>query len=254
MKRRNVYLLAAVGAAVFATALALVPHNQHAYAIGLLGYNMFQGFNYTAFVALALEITGPKNALAGERRWRCSRLRPNVPISTMTWVDSHAHDALGLNGMFYLDAASAIVTAAVLYWLVLPRLDRWVRRGARLGIFFGKSSLGATSGVCAGVARCRILVMTTLAYSMPTAHKSPIAAPSHFAGKAWQQVLARDARADGQFVYAVKSTGIYCKPSCASRRPAGAQERQLLSESRAGGSGRVSRVPALRARADDAEG
>jgi AraC family transcriptional regulator of adaptative response/methylated-DNA-[protein]-cysteine methyltransferase len=35
----------------------------------------------------------------------------------------------------------------------------------------------------------------------------------------WQQVLARDKQADGQFVYAVQSTGIYCKPSCASRRP-----------------------------------
>ncbi|MGD0444815.1 MAG: methylated-DNA--[protein]-cysteine S-methyltransferase [Edaphobacter sp.] len=44
--------------------------------------------------------------------------------------------------------------------------------------------------------------------------------PSYFPGKQWQQVLERDARADGQFVYAVKSTKIYCKPSCASRRPA----------------------------------
>ena len=44
-------------------------------------------------------------------------------------------------------------------------------------------------------------------------------APSVFAGKAWQQVLARDAAADGQFVYAVKSTGVYCRPSCASRKP-----------------------------------
>ncbi len=43
--------------------------------------------------------------------------------------------------------------------------------------------------------------------------------PSVFAGKAWQQVLGRDAKADGQFFYAVKSTRIYCKPSCASRRP-----------------------------------
>ena len=32
-------------------------------------------------------------------------------------------------------------------------------------------------------------------------------------------VLTRDKKADGQFVYAVSSTGIYCKPSCASRRP-----------------------------------
>lgn len=31
--------------------------------------------------------------------------------------------------------------------------------------------------------------------------------------------MARDARADGTFVYAVRTTGIYCRPSCASRRP-----------------------------------
>jgi AraC family transcriptional regulator of adaptative response/methylated-DNA-[protein]-cysteine methyltransferase len=43
--------------------------------------------------------------------------------------------------------------------------------------------------------------------------------PSVFAGKAWQQVLQRDSSADGQFFYGVKSTGIYCKPSCPSRRP-----------------------------------
>jgi AraC family transcriptional regulator of adaptative response/methylated-DNA-[protein]-cysteine methyltransferase len=35
----------------------------------------------------------------------------------------------------------------------------------------------------------------------------------------WQAVLARDRRTDGQFVYAVRSTGVYCRPSCASRRP-----------------------------------
>jgi AraC family transcriptional regulator, regulatory protein of adaptative response / methylated-DNA-[protein]-cysteine methyltransferase len=35
----------------------------------------------------------------------------------------------------------------------------------------------------------------------------------------WQAVMKHDRRADGRFVYAVKSTGIYCRPSCASRRP-----------------------------------
>ena len=48
---------------------------------------------------------------------------------------------------------------------------------------------------------------------------SKVAVPSLFPGKAWQQVLERDARADGQFFYAVKSTKIYCRPSCPSRRP-----------------------------------
>src|SRR5215472_3123199 len=35
----------------------------------------------------------------------------------------------------------------------------------------------------------------------------------------WNLVLARDANADGQFVYAVKSTGVFCRPTCPSRRP-----------------------------------
>jgi AraC family transcriptional regulator, regulatory protein of adaptative response / methylated-DNA-[protein]-cysteine methyltransferase len=35
----------------------------------------------------------------------------------------------------------------------------------------------------------------------------------------WKAVVGRDARADGTFVYAVNSTGIYCRPSCAARRP-----------------------------------
>ncbi len=35
----------------------------------------------------------------------------------------------------------------------------------------------------------------------------------------WRAVLERDRRYDGFFVYAVRSTGIYCRPSCASRRP-----------------------------------
>ncbi|HEV2645490.1 MAG TPA: methylated-DNA--[protein]-cysteine S-methyltransferase [Acidobacteriaceae bacterium] len=48
---------------------------------------------------------------------------------------------------------------------------------------------------------------------------SGITVPSYFPGRQWQQVLERDSSADGQFVYAVKSTKIYCRPSCPSRRP-----------------------------------
>ena len=35
----------------------------------------------------------------------------------------------------------------------------------------------------------------------------------------WRAVETRDARFDGAFVFAVRSTGIYCRPSCPSRRP-----------------------------------
>lgn len=39
----------------------------------------------------------------------------------------------------------------------------------------------------------------------------------------WRAVLARNGNFDGTFVFAVRSTGIYCKPSCAARRPNRAQ-------------------------------
>lgn len=35
----------------------------------------------------------------------------------------------------------------------------------------------------------------------------------------WEAVCARDAAFDGAFVFAVKTTGIFCRPSCGARRP-----------------------------------
>ncbi|MEW7314124.1 bifunctional DNA-binding transcriptional regulator/O6-methylguanine-DNA methyltransferase Ada [Buttiauxella gaviniae] len=35
----------------------------------------------------------------------------------------------------------------------------------------------------------------------------------------WQAVETRDSRADGQFIFAVKTTGICCRPSCSARHP-----------------------------------
>jgi AraC family transcriptional regulator of adaptative response/methylated-DNA-[protein]-cysteine methyltransferase len=41
--------------------------------------------------------------------------------------------------------------------------------------------------------------------------------------RCWHAVLARDASRDGAFVWAVRSTGVYCRPSCPVRRPTRAQ-------------------------------
>ena len=35
----------------------------------------------------------------------------------------------------------------------------------------------------------------------------------------WQSIVSRDKAADGTFFYAVRSTGVYCRPSCPARRP-----------------------------------
>lgn len=39
------------------------------------------------------------------------------------------------------------------------------------------------------------------------------------ADRCWQVVCERDAAQDGHFVFAVRSTGIYCRPNCPARRP-----------------------------------
>src|SRR2546428_8158563 len=43
--------------------------------------------------------------------------------------------------------------------------------------------------------------------------------PARSANRRGRAVWARDRRYDGAFVYAVRSTGIYCRPSCASKKP-----------------------------------
>src|SRR6266478_3586791 len=35
----------------------------------------------------------------------------------------------------------------------------------------------------------------------------------------WEAVLRRDKAADGTFFYSVRTTGVYCRPSCAARLP-----------------------------------
>jgi AraC family transcriptional regulator of adaptative response/methylated-DNA-[protein]-cysteine methyltransferase len=54
----------------------------------------------------------------------------------------------------------------------------------------------------------------------PLPAPSPLAAlPAMTEDALWRAVEGRDARLDGLFVYAVRSTGVYCRPSCPSRRP-----------------------------------
>lgn len=47
----------------------------------------------------------------------------------------------------------------------------------------------------------------------------PQAIPPRTAEKYWRATINRDRRADGDFVLAVRSTHIYCRPSCPARRP-----------------------------------
>ena len=56
--------------------------------------------------------------------------------------------------------------------------------------------------------------------TMPTTFRAQAASAVPDGDEAWRAVERRDPRFDGRFVYAVRSTRIYCRPSCPSRRPA----------------------------------
>src|SRR3954462_14875127 len=54
-----------------------------------------------------------------------------------------------------------------------------------------------------------------------TSSQSELFMPSATANeRRWEAVLARDAKFDGKFFYGVTSTGIFCRTTCPSRRPA----------------------------------
>lgn len=67
---------------------------------------------------------------------------------------------------------------------------------------------------------------TTIAFAPPAppAPPAPSAQPSAPEqpvpfDQAWAAVVSRDRHSDGTFVFAVRTTGVYCRPSCPARRP-----------------------------------
>ena len=53
---------------------------------------------------------------------------------------------------------------------------------------------------------------------MNAVHSDEAAAPAATEATYWKALADRDPSADGLFVYSVRSTGIYCRPSCPARR------------------------------------
>jgi AraC family transcriptional regulator, regulatory protein of adaptative response / methylated-DNA-[protein]-cysteine methyltransferase len=51
--------------------------------------------------------------------------------------------------------------------------------------------------------------------SAHTARPAPAAADD----PRWASVVSRDPGADGAFYYSVRTTGVYCRPTCAARLP-----------------------------------
>jgi AraC family transcriptional regulator of adaptative response/methylated-DNA-[protein]-cysteine methyltransferase len=81
---------------------------------------------------------------------------------------------------------------------------------------------------------------------MKTTSKSIALDAETSADPRWAAVLARDPDADG-FVYSVRTTGVYCRPSCASRR---ARPEHVAFHATAADAERAGFRPCLRCRPD----
>ena len=73
-----------------------------------------------------------------------------------------------------------------------------------------------TIRVVAAIAQCRMAASSRSPHSTRM-HQAALHQPID--STRWNAVVARDRSAAGAFVYAVRSTGVYCRPGCASRRP-----------------------------------
>lgn len=123
-KRRSIYLMAGVLGSLVAILIGFLPHTTTVYTTGVLAYNLCQGFSFTALMALAMEVTGPRNAVAGTMM-AILIAATNVPLSfVMTPIDSRVHDSFGLRAMMLTDAGTTLVFIAVLALLILPWMDR----------------------------------------------------------------------------------------------------------------------------------
>src|ERR1700728_4915905 len=84
------------------------------------------------------------------------------------------------------------------------------------------------------------MIMTTRAIltaesleSMPVAQPNPAIRSQAADERRWNAVLARDPARDGEFVFAVSSTGVYCRSSCPARRPRRENVRFFLTSEQA---------------------
>jgi PAT family beta-lactamase induction signal transducer AmpG len=114
--RRTVYVVAGFGGAAAALSMIWMPHTLVYFVIGVLGYNFFQGINYTAFTAFEYEIVGPGNPLAATQIALLTAAS-NAPISYMTRIDGHFYGRHGLIGMLAVDGLSSIAVGTTLLLL-----------------------------------------------------------------------------------------------------------------------------------------
>jgi PAT family beta-lactamase induction signal transducer AmpG len=116
---RLLYLAIGIAGAIFTFALILLPHTPTAFAVALIGENVFQALAITASTAISFDTVGRANPLAATTY--CVMVSAyNVPITYMLFVDGWGYAWHGVAGGYVADAGlsllASLLLAAFLIW------------------------------------------------------------------------------------------------------------------------------------------
>jgi PAT family beta-lactamase induction signal transducer AmpG len=118
MPLRYLYLTIGVVGAGFTLALTLLQLTPLAFAIALIGENVFQSAAITAAIAVSFDTIGERNPLAATTFCLMVSVM-NLPNTYMIRVDGWGHAWHGVAGSFVFDACASVVACALLAMLLM---------------------------------------------------------------------------------------------------------------------------------------
>lgn len=122
---RLLYLAIGAVGAIFTFCLILLAPTPAAFAIALIGENIFQGLAITASIAISFQTIGPGNPLAATT-FCVMNSAFNVPITYMLFVDGFAYARGGVAGSYTADASLSLLACVSLGALVV-----WLSRNKK---------------------------------------------------------------------------------------------------------------------------
>jgi PAT family beta-lactamase induction signal transducer AmpG len=115
---RFLYLGVGVAGSLFTLALILLPHSPTAFAVALIGENVFQALAITVTVAVAFDTIGRNNPLAATT-YSLLISAANVPITYMLLIDGSGYARDGVAGSYVADAAVSLLACLLLAALLI---------------------------------------------------------------------------------------------------------------------------------------
>jgi PAT family beta-lactamase induction signal transducer AmpG len=125
---RFLYLAIGVAGALFTLALMLLPHTPAAFAVALIGENVFQSAALTTAIAIAFDTIGERNPLAATTFCVIVSVL-NIPNTYMVIVDGWGYAWRGVAGSLIFDAGASLAACGLLGVLVA-----YLSRGRKLAL------------------------------------------------------------------------------------------------------------------------